>query len=210
VIKIRTFEVQVWLSQIQPVASQAPFRNCFRLDPPTEDDKSDSKWWLHFYLQAYDDRSLLVPAEKVWKERSGTLTVLKRKFENPQERLLTDLGKASRLFPTLEESLKIARPVGLELSASQAYTFLRKAAPILEQSGFGVLLPPWWQKTKTRLGVKLKIGPKAGTNVCLGLVGLDGIVTYDWRIAVGDEALSLEEFEKLVRLKIPLVKIRSQ
>jgi SNF2 family DNA or RNA helicase len=153
---------------------------------------------------------LLVPAEIVWKERSGTLTFLKRKFENPQERLLADLGKATRLFPTIEESLKTARPVGLKLSTAQAYTFLRESAPLLEQSGFGVLVPPWWQKPSARLGAKLKVKSKADAQTGSGLLGLRSIVKYDWTIAIGDTELSTEEFENLVNLKVPLIKVRGQ
>jgi SNF2 family DNA or RNA helicase len=201
--------MQSWLSQIRPVDADAPFRTCFRLDAPSEDEDS-SDWHIDFLLQANDDRSLLVPAERVWKERSSTLTFLKRKFENPQERLLADLGKAMRLFPAIEESLKTARPMELRLNTEQAYTFLRESAPLLEQSGFGVLVPPWWSKPTARLGVKLKLKSKAGAKEGSGLLGLDSIVQYDWTIAVGDTNLSVSEFEKLVNLKVPLIQIRGQ
>ncbi len=198
-----------WLTQIRPVDQDAPFRTCFRLDAPSEDENS-SDWHINFLLQANDDRSLLVPSERVWKERSSTLTFLKRKFENPQERLLADLGKATRLFPAIEESLKTARPMELSLNTEQAYAFLRESAPLLEQSGFGVLVPPWWSKRTARLGVKLRLKPKAGAQESSGLLGLQGIVAYDWTIAVGDTTLTVSEFEKLVNLKVPLIQVRGQ
>ncbi|HEX7734045.1 MAG TPA: DEAD/DEAH box helicase [Ktedonobacteraceae bacterium] len=172
--------------------------------------QGSAAWRMSFYLQANDDRSLLVPAENVWQERSSTLTFLKRSFENPQERLLADLGRAARLFPAIEESLKSARPGGLLLNTGQAYTFLREAAPLLEQSGFGVLIPPWWRKPAARLGVKLKIRPKAGSQTSSGLLGMQGIVSYDWSISIGNMTLTAEEFEKLVQLKQPLIQVRGQ
>ncbi|MFA4836198.1 MAG: DEAD/DEAH box helicase [Dehalococcoidia bacterium] len=199
--------IKSWLSQIQPVASDTPFRTCFRLDSPCDDIP---EWGVSFHLQASDDRSLLVPAEKVWGTRSGVITFLKRRFENPQERLLADLGKASRVFPTIEESLKTAHPVGVSLGTEQAYSFLRQSAPLLEQSGFGVLLPPWWQKPTTRLNVKLRVKPREKAQVGTGLLGMDSIVTYNWMIALGNETLSPAEFEKLAELKVPLVKVRGQ
>jgi len=202
--------LQGWLDQIRPIETDAAFRTCFRLDAPGEGNGKSSDWHISFQLQANDDRSLLVPAELVWKERSGTLTFLKRKFENPQERLLADLGKATRLFPTIEESLKTARPVGLKLSTEQAYTFLRESAPLLEQSGFGVLVPPWWQKPSARLGAKLKVKSKADAQTGSGLLGLRNLVDYDWTIAIGDTELSTEEFENLVNLKVPLIEVRGQ
>jgi SNF2 family DNA or RNA helicase len=200
---------RTWLEQLQPIEKDAPFRTCFRLDAPTEES---TDWHISFYLQANDDRSLLVPAEKVWQERSGTLTFLQHSFENPQERLLTDLGRASRLFPSIEESLQTAHPQEMLLTTEQAYAFLRESAPLLEQSGFGVLVPPWWQKPTARLGVKLKVKPKvrANANVNSGLLGLDNLVTYDWTISVGDTVLSEQEFASLVNLKLPLIQVRGQ
>ena len=196
-----------WLSQIEPAPADTPFRTCFRLDPPDDDAQP---WQVSFHLQASDDRSLLVPAERVWRTRSPVITFLKRRFENPHERLLTDLGKASRVFPSIEESLKAARPVGLRLSTEQAYSFLRQSAPLLEQSGFGVLLPPWWQKPAARLSAKLNLKPKAEAKTSSGLLGMNSIVAYNWEIALGDETLSPEEFQKLAELKVPLVRIRGQ
>lgn len=203
--KLRAFsrETKSWINQIEPDSS--PFRLCFKLDPPD----NGNQWVLGFYLQAKDDRSLLVPAQKIWRVHSDVTTFLKRKFENPQERLLTDLGNASRLYPEIEESLKSAHPVNVKLDTGEAYAFLRQSAPLLKQSGFGVLLPPWWQNPAARLGVKLTV--KQPSNIKgQGLLGIDGILTYNWKIALGDKTLSLEEFEKLASLKVPLIKVRGQ
>ncbi|MCI0694321.1 DEAD/DEAH box helicase [candidate division KSB1 bacterium] len=206
-------QINAWLEQIRPSPSAAPFRTCFRLDPPEDGDPKSAEWGISFHLQAVEDRSLMIPSEKVWASRGGTLTFLKRKFENPQERLLADLAKAARVFPAIEGSLKTARPSGLALDTPKAYQFLRETAPLLEQSGFGVLLPAWWQKPALRLGVKLNVQPKANgasSSSGEGLLGMDGIVAYNWQIALGDETLSPKEFEKLANLKVPLVKVRGQ
>lgn len=211
---------QTWLKQLRPSLSDAPFRTCFRLDPPepsattavessSQKGQQEEMWHVSFHLQANDDRSLLVPAEQVWQERSSTLTFLKRKFENPQERLLADLARAARLFPPIEESLKTARPQVLPLTTEEAYTFLRQSAPLLEQSGFGVLVPPWWQKSSARLRVKMRLKPKGGESNA-GLLGFDGLVAYDWNVAIGDTTLSEQEFAHLVNLKMPLIQVRGQ
>ena len=209
-------EIQTWLTQLRPAAPDAPFRTCFRLEPPPDSDDGEDgeEWAIHFFLQARDDPSLLVPAEAVWRTRSSTLTFLKRRFENPQEQLLTDLGKASQLFHAIESSLQTARPVGLELDAEQAYSFLRQSAPLLKQSGFGVLLPSWWEKPSARIGIKLKLTPAQevtnGKVASHALLGAKGIIAYDWAVAVGDETLSESEFRHLATLKVPLVQIRGE
>ncbi len=236
-------EMGGWLSGLKPSAPDVLFRTCFRLDSPPErsDDlggdeegtgegngdegarnrerKRDANrdydiWSVRFFLQATDDPSLLIPAETVWKTRSKTLTFLKRKFENPQEQLLADLGRASRVFPAIETSLEDARPVGFGMSTSQAYSFLRESAPLLEQNGFGVLLPPWWEKPGARIGVKLKIKSPAqaveGGGIGSGHFSVKSIMSYDWEVAIGDKTLSEDEFAHLADLKLPLVQVRGE
>ncbi len=201
-------ELNKWLSQANPILPDSPFRTCFRLDSPED---NGNRWTVTFHLQASDDQSLIVPAEKVWATRSGVATFLKRRFENPQERLLADLGKASRVFPAINESLETARPVGVTLDTEHAYDFLCQSAPLLEESGFGVLLPSWWQKPSTRLSAKLKLKSKTKSGkTASGLFGMNSLVEYDWRIALGEHTLTREEFEKLADLKVPLVKVRGQ
>jgi SNF2 family DNA or RNA helicase len=165
-------------------------------------------WTLRFFLQAHDDPSLLVPASTVWRERGSTLRYLDRRFDNPQEKLLAGLGQAARLFPPLEASLRTARPEISTLDTEQAYTFLREAAPLLEQSGFGVLVPQWWKKRHRRLGVRATLSPSDADGK--GIMNLDALVRFRWQLALGDQAIAPEEFAHLAALKRPLVQVRGE
>jgi SNF2 family DNA or RNA helicase len=208
-----------WCSSAFSVMGES-LRTCFRLSSPdeaagktetTRAARTDQSWRLEFLLQATDDKSLLLPAEMVWKTRGEALKLSSRMLENPQEKLLEDLGRAARLYPELELALKTAKPVGHNLDAGGAYRFLREAAPLLEQSGFGVLVPSWWKKPSARLGVKLKARPKDNKKIISsGLLGLDAICDYEWEIALGDEKFSFKDFMKLASLKVPLVRVRGQ
>jgi len=205
-------EMTAWLDQLRPATPNAPFRTCFRLEPPSCPEDEDL-WMIRFLLQARDDRSLLVPVEEVWKAQSETVTFLKRSFKNPQEQLLADLGRATQVFPQIERSLQTACPLGLELKTEQAYSFLRQSAPLLEQNGFGVLLPSWWEKTGARIGLKLKLKDpldKSGRAISSGIFGLKSILDYDWGVAIGDGTLSEAEFRELTYLKVPLVQVRGK
>ncbi len=206
-------ELDAWLGGAADEA-RGSFRTCFRLMPPVEGDSSsadDDSWQVDFLLQALDDPSLLVPAEKVWKTRRGALTVLERRLENPQEHLLGELGRASSLYPALEAALRSARPAALALSTEGAWSFLREAAPLLEQSGFGVLVPAWWKKPAARLGVKARVRAASdGAATSSGLLGQDGLCAFEWSAALGEEKLSLAELRRLASLKVPLVKTRGQ
>ncbi|HKV39912.1 MAG TPA: DEAD/DEAH box helicase, partial [Blastocatellia bacterium] len=207
------------------------FRMCFRLDPPaperaqtstagedgarTADEivapEGDVKdWILKYFLQAEDDPSLLVPAEAVWRARGSALRFLNRKFDAPQERMLAGLGLAERMFSPIRDSLKQATPTGCDLSTADAYSFMREAALLLQSSGFGVLLPG----LGTKLGIRLKLAPKRKTEgpkgPAAGGLSFEQMVDFNWEIALGDQTLSHDEFDKLAALKVPLVRVRGE
>ncbi len=202
----------------QPAATgEGNFRLCFRLDPPETKFTDEvvvpqaraEDWALRYFLQANDDASLLVPAETVWRERGSALKFLNRKFDQPQEKLLAGLGLAARIFAPIETSLRQARPEGCALGAQGAYGFIREAALLLQASGFGVLLPG----LSTKLGVRVKLRPAQNRKAPKGGVAnltFENAIAFDWELALGDQALSREEFEKLAALKVPLVQIRGQ
>jgi SNF2 family DNA or RNA helicase len=230
-------EVARWLEQLM-AGAEAPFRICFRLEPPERDEtraeshdvavqalshstgseaapvhptRSEATpadtWTLRFLLQARDDPSLLVPASLVWREQGSTLRYLDRRFENPQEKLLAGLGQAANIFLLLESSLRSPHPEACYLNTEQAYAFLREAAPLLEHSGFGVLMPQWWKKDRRkRLGVRATISPADGK----GILNLDALVRFRWQLAIGDKVLDPEVFANLAALKQPLVQVRGE
>ena len=210
---VRLFDAwSEWWGQLRG-AAEAPFRLCFRLEAPEFDPESGQvvspDWVLHYMLQANDDPSLLVPADQVWRARGSTLRILDRKFEGAQERLLAGLGLAGRLFPPVMTSLRAARPRACTLTVDESYAFLREVGPLLEGSGFGVLVPPWWDKPGARLGVRAKLKADASI-VGKGILSMDSLVQFDWELALGDEPLTSEEFERLAALKMPLVRVRGQ
>ena len=204
--------LQAWMRNLRAAGDQH-FRIAFQLEAPEiqPGDANQPAWTLHYLLQSRDDPSLIVPAEEVWRLRGNVLTQLGKRFEQPQEKLLAGLGYAARLFPPLLTSLQAKQPTGVELSTNEAYTFLRQAAPLLEQAGFGLLAPPWWNQKGSRLGVRLHLTPRgAATPVSAGKLKLDTLISYEWQVSLGGTELTREEFEILARLKLPLVQIRGQ
>ncbi|MFZ6030204.1 MAG: DEAD/DEAH box helicase [Chloroflexota bacterium] len=201
---------RLWMRNLY-VAGDTAFRITFRLEAPAQQKESDA-WQLHYLLQARDDPSLLVSAGDVWKKTGSVLTELGRRIEQPQEKLLAGLGYAARLFPPVAASLKDKRPSQLSLDTQGAYTFLRETAPLLEGAGFGVLVPPWWNKPGARLGVRLKMQKKRQSKdaVAGGKMTLENLVAYQWELSLGETSLSEEEFHSLAALKTPLVQVRGQ
>ena len=195
-----------WMHQLE-ISGDANFRVCLRLGVPREAGKL---WPLEYLLQGRQDPSLLVPSELIWGAKGEALTYLEHRFENPQERFLTALGYIAKIFPPVEASLHERSPAGVNLNTGEAYQFLREAAPILEQSGFGLLVPPWWNKRGAHLAARLRIKSQQDPPVSSGLLGKEQLVKFDWEVVLAGQALSREEFEALVRLKSPLVEIRGE
>lgn len=188
-----------------------PLRLCFRLtEPPAKEDEQKQPWQLDFLLQAIDDKSLLVAADAIWQTESNEFTFLNRTLENPQEKLLESLGRAANLYPKLNNALKTAKPNGLTLKLDEAYNFLSEGLPLLEQSGFGILVPSWWRKPKAQLGLKLSVQSPNSTHNERSYLTTDQLLKYHWQISLGDEQLTLADFKKLAELKSPLVSIRGQ
>ncbi|TWH65846.1 non-specific serine/threonine protein kinase [Micromonospora olivasterospora] len=166
-------------------------------------------WRVEFGLQAADEPSLLVDAGRVWRA-PATVDGL---GDRPQETLLAELGRASRLWPELDAALRTAAPEALHLDADGAHRFLREGAPVLHAAGFGVLLPSWWQRPSSRLGARLRARGRTAPGTvaaAAGGLGLDALVDYRWEVALGDEPLSEEELAALAELKTPLVRLRGR
>ncbi|MFT3872204.1 MAG: DEAD/DEAH box helicase [Nocardioides sp.] len=176
------------------------------LDEPDVSGDTTDGWRLEFLLQASADPSLLVPAQQIWEDDGG----LDRWLPRPQELLLSELGRASRLFPDLAAGLRQAQPRWLELDAEGAFGFLTTVAPALDEAGFGVLLPNWWDHHRA-LGLQLSAStPVDGVVTKTAKFGKDQLMDFRWDLAVGGEALTADEIAVLAATKAPLIRLRGQ
>ena len=186
-------------------------RACFRLELPGSDHQP---FVLRFLLQSPDDPSLLVAAEEVWSAKRRSLQKLGRAFRDPQESLLSALGRAARLFPPIAESLSGARPEALALDAAAAWEFLEHGAQALAGAGFGVIVPAELTRAgQRRLRLRMRVG--GGTAVAGAVpgaagLGMNELLAFQWEAAIGDEALTLRQLQALARHKAPLVRYRGQ
>jgi SNF2 family DNA or RNA helicase len=220
--------VRRWISGLEDRGVSSVWRLCLRVSEPDDagllgdmEDPGDAVTWpLSFHLQSQENPRILVDASDIWLLPADSMTIEGKRLENPQELMLKELGRASRLYPKLESALNDSEPSSLELSTRLAYQFLREVKPILEEQGFGVMAPEWWDQPTARLGARLKLTSDA-LEVILGAespgvsptgskLGLGALVNYAWDIAIGGTTLSLAEFEKLANKKTPLVRINGR
>ncbi|MFI5271683.1 MAG: DEAD/DEAH box helicase [Ktedonobacterales bacterium] len=174
----------------------------------TSEPPPDAPWRLDYLLQATDDPSLLVPLEALWRERGAVARFLDRRFDHPYQHALAGLGRAARSFAPIERSLLAARPTGTDLTLGEVYQFLHEALPQLTAAGFGAQVPSWLRRATARPAARLRLRSRQQTSS--GLLGLDALVEYDWRIALDGEELTPAELERLAALKEPLVRLRGR
>lgn len=198
-----------WLTPLQHHLSQqgTPFRTCFYLHPPL---MGQMDWTLEYFLQAVDDPECLISARTIWHNPVDRLVYLGRTINQPQETLLAGLGLASRLHPGIEPSLQTQQPQSCRLTPLQVYEFIKTTAWRLQDSGFGVVLPPSLanqQGWANRLG--LSVQAETPSKRMQGL-GLKSLLNFKWELTIGGQRLSKAEFDRLVALNTPLVEVNGE
>jgi SNF2 Helicase protein len=198
-----------WTQPIQLAqAQQKAFRAVFSLSPPLP---SSQNWFVSYGLQATDDPTCWVSAEQIWATTAASLSIQGRTLDQPQETLLAGLGLASRVYPAIEDSLQTARPIQHTLTPLQAYDFLKSVTWRLEDSGFGVIVPPKLANREgwaNRLGLQVRAA--VGTGSKAAAITLNSLLNFKWELTIGGQRLSKGEFDRLVSLNSPLVEVNGE
>ena len=107
----------------------------------------------------------------------------------------------SNYLPEIKELFTSA---SIALSETRLVTFLDSASDLLSRLGITINLPKALAKElKPRLVVKGKTDSSL-----VKYLDLNALQDFEWQIAIGDEVMTLTEFEKLVKLKRAMVRFR--
>lgn len=219
--------VRTWIGRLDERGMSSAWRLCLRLNEPGASTSladlaappEDLVWSLTFHLQSVDRPDIMVDAEDVWMLSSESITIEGLRLDGPQELLLAELGRASRIYERLEKALDDTEPSELALSTKQAYQYLREIQPVLREQGFGSIVPDWWDSPSARIGARLKVTtPESPESADAGgavtptgpRLGMAALVNYKWEIALGDTTLTIEEFEQLAARKSPLIRVNGR
>lgn len=209
----KSFQIQVkqWLKPLT-MTRQTPYRLCFRLEEPSQrmaiDGSHTDRWHLRYLVRSSIDHGLIAPFNDIWDQGDAGKKLLQDAGLETKEYLLMALGRAAKLCPQIGHSLNQEQPAGCELDTRDTYDFLSKTAPLLESSGFTVMVPSWWAKCRIRrkIAVKAKVKPWTETNG----FRLGDVMEVDWSVAMGDQEIPAEDLERLAELKIPLIQWRGE
>jgi len=102
-------------------------------------------------------------------------------------------------------SSKTASRQSVRLSEERLVSFLDSAAALLARLGISITLPKSLAKElKPRLVIK---GSSSGTSLT-SYLNLNALQDFEWQVAIGDKAMTLKEFEKLVKQKQAMVRFK--
>ncbi len=222
-----TDDVHMWLSPIADTGEHANLRLGFLLSEPEENSEA---WPVQFRLVGDQDEPAIVTADELWRQQASPLTSLGRTIAERQEKFVSELRRAMEYFPSIERVIHQAQPHGVQLTPVEAFAFMRSWGHSLEEAAFHVDLPDWASPEDSELSLRLSITPvndfadddelfdgnapsetrNGQPFTAGGRVGLDSIVRFDWRIAIGQQNLTTAEFEALVNRQSPLVKFKDR
>ncbi len=115
---------------------------------------------------------------------------------------------ASRLCPPLTRVLHQPNPVAVELNRDEAYQFLARDSQALEQAGFHVSLPAWWdepQDGSLQLQMSLR-DTSALTPDDRTVPDVHGRhVDLDWTMVWQDQELSVPDLNRIATAASPLI-----
>jgi superfamily II DNA or RNA helicase len=176
------------------------------MDAIQEADRlSEGGWILQAGLETQEGD--FIPVSRLWEASLDTEVLEARKV------FLRGLARAVPFFPPLQGALAGQKPEDLTLSPTEAWQFLTRGAAQLKEAGFLVHIPEALAefggarrlRAKVRLGAR-DLGAEAPAALDGGTQeGLDGAVSADWSLMLGNDNLDLQDFAQMASLKHPLV-----
>ncbi|MBB3113231.1 SNF2 family DNA or RNA helicase [Paenibacillus phyllosphaerae] len=206
-------DYKTWLVAVGWLTDVAPFRPLLQLLEPNE-ELEQTDWELQLVLQDKSDLAHIVPI------RLGEDGQAYGSWPSNWEIAVAE--RSAGWLDHLRASLSPARlsggrrdVFGGSLTAEDAWHFLTVDSNRLLASGWQVLLPAWWEAaSKKKPKVVAKVKPEEGSAEAGGgvksLFGLNSLIDFNWRIAIGDTELTEEEFEALLARNERLVQFRGQ
>jgi len=202
-----------WREKLSAAQTTVEFTLGFQLEEAPAGDVDG--WQLHFQVAAKRDPSLRFRLADYWELQPKARTALSRPLAvDFEKQLLIGLAHAARIYPEIWRGMNTSQPSGIRLTVDEAFSFLKEKAWILEDAGYTVSVPAWWTpegRRRAKLRLKTTLRPARGQSWDgTGQLGLESIIAYEYELAIGDTAVSEEEWRQLVEAKMPLVRFRGQ
>ena len=107
-----------WISRLDEVDRNRALRGCFLLEAPDASEVGGT-WKLAIGLETNENPPERILAEEIWQQTRDVLRLSGNEDLDPQELLITELGRAARLYPKLEPLLNERMPEGVVLKTNE-------------------------------------------------------------------------------------------
>lgn len=203
-----------WLVAVGWLPDDTPFRPALRLSEP-DSEEEEMTWSLAIVLQDRSNPERLIECDA----SARPIGAYPAEWEPYLPRIVQSASIWTAAVPWLkdDDTDSLEAPdssralIRSAIDYTEAWDFLTDKSLVLAELGQRVLLPAWWEKLrKSKPRLKAKLRPGYGSPTGESLFGLNRIVQFDWRMAVGDDELAEEEFRHLVDSNRQLVRIRGR
>lgn len=128
------------------------------------------------------------------------------------------LNYALKYMPELEHLFENEANLSLKLNLSEVYKIITQTAYYLQKAQIEVILPDELNNiVMPRASINAKVkSARAGdlsdifNNTSSGKISLEDILDFSYEVAIGDEKISIEEFNKLVETNEGLIKYKDK
>ena len=200
--KVFAKKMQNWLTYSSS-STFSPFKTCLIIQEPPEGEAEP--WEISIHVRSVADPSLIIPAETIWnlpENHGGFLPPAGYlKYE-----LQGGIGRMVASSSVLWKHMSGKNPVGCSLNLAEAAEFFGDDLKRVQNRGVTLLLPAWFTDKKFRPRIEVHVRREGGGHA-EGMFGVSELLSFDYRIAIGDDSYSPEEFWEAVKLKAPFVKI---
>ncbi|MFC9661623.1 SNF2-related protein [Nocardia sp. NPDC127606] len=153
-------------------------------------DESVALWRLQVCLRPVDD----APKPVVFEDDPVLVRTAAEK-----------LGQARKAYPRLRDLPTDPRGLDLLLPTEVVADLVAHGAHALQEAGIRLLLPRAWNIAEPSMRLRVS-SPAAAEST----VGLSGLISYRWELALGDLVLTQAEMERLISSKSDLVQLRGE
>ncbi len=187
---------------------EVPFRVALRLtEPGTTDDHGEVRetWQLDTVLLDRDNPAFRV----LWQdelETSADSLLPEAWHVEAGPRVQKEQRRWLTVVPGLDGAGGTVKRI---LPDEEVWRFLTEDSVRLAEAGAAVLLPAWWEQVRKQR-VRLKAKVRSSVGAAGSMFGMDAIIEFDWRVALGEAQLSEEEFLRLAEHNKRLLRVNGE
>jgi SNF2 family DNA or RNA helicase len=188
---------EAWLYRIGWFDDPTPFQISLQLEEP---EAADQAWMLHIVLQDKADAS----QRYVFTQQQASLP---QAWQGYQSAIEKEIALWCRVVPWLADQDKrlISR-----ITEEQAWRLLTAEGAKLLSAGIQLLFPAWWERLQRLKPVlKAKVRSSVGA-ASQAFVGLNTVIQFDWKLAIGDIQLEETQLRELLQQKRRMIQHQGQ